>query len=109
MSTKEQCTGMAWDGLSKRRCSRKPWLDGYCKQHHPDKVKARDADRKARWDREAHESRLKSACRKYRDSVFDAAMDWSLGENEVFLDELRRECARYTEARRAWSEFVKPE
>ncbi len=31
------------------QCSRKTKLDGYCKQHHPDTVAARDVATKARW------------------------------------------------------------
>ena len=28
-------------GWHRNQCSRKPWKDGYCKQHHPDSVKKR--------------------------------------------------------------------
>ena len=39
-----------------RQCSRKPWKDGWCKQHHPDEEKKRyDATCKAyneKWDRQ---------------------------------------------------------
>lgn len=30
-------------------CARVATRDGYCAQHHPEAVRARDADRKARW------------------------------------------------------------
>jgi hypothetical protein len=37
-------------------CSRKAWKDGYCKQHHPDSVKARDAERTRKWEVKKEES-----------------------------------------------------
>lgn len=33
-------------------CERKAWKDGYCKQHHPDSVKARHEKRQAKWQAE---------------------------------------------------------
>jgi hypothetical protein len=32
-----------------RHCTRKPWKDGFCKQHHPDTVKKRQDDSMAAW------------------------------------------------------------
>lgn len=31
------------------QCTRKPWKDGWCKQHHPDSVAERRAQSKSRW------------------------------------------------------------
>ncbi len=30
-----------WGSFHRHQCSRKVWRDGYCKQHHPDSVSAR--------------------------------------------------------------------
>lgn len=32
------------------QCLRKPWKDGWCKQHHPDTEAERRAERKVRWE-----------------------------------------------------------
>ena len=34
----------------KSQCDRKPWKDGWCKQHHPDSVKAREEASEKRWE-----------------------------------------------------------
>ncbi len=38
---------------SSHQCSRKAKVDGYCKQHHPDSVKARDDAKRVEWARES--------------------------------------------------------
>lgn len=46
-------------GVGQYQCSRKPWKDGWCKQHHPDTVAERrrrnqeryEKKRKRRWER----------------------------------------------------------
>ncbi len=45
---------------SARTCSRKAKLDGYCGQHHPDSVKARDDASKAKWDAECAASKVRA-------------------------------------------------
>jgi hypothetical protein len=35
------CQEKVFDGWHDFQCKRKIWNDGYCKQHHPDTVKAR--------------------------------------------------------------------
>uniref|UniRef100_A0A6M3KW86 Uncharacterized protein n=1 Tax=viral metagenome TaxID=1070528 RepID=A0A6M3KW86_9ZZZZ len=37
----------SWPSI--HQCTRKPWKDGYCKQHHPDTVAARRAESEARY------------------------------------------------------------
>lgn len=46
---KEQCKEMIWKDFHNYQCSRKPWRDGYCKQHHPDTVEQRKAESMERW------------------------------------------------------------
>jgi hypothetical protein len=41
MMDKERCKKLVMSGYHSFQCSRKIWKDGYCKQHHPDSVKAR--------------------------------------------------------------------
>lgn len=41
---------MIYSGFSAHQCSRNATVDGYCKQHHPDTVKARRAASSARAD-----------------------------------------------------------
>jgi hypothetical protein len=38
---KASVRGEGWGWLYQRGCQRNAWKDGYCKQHHPDSVKAR--------------------------------------------------------------------
>lgn len=35
--------------MNSYQCSRKPWKDGWCKQHHPDTEAKRRAERSLRW------------------------------------------------------------
>ena len=42
-----------WGGFHGHQCHRKIWKDGYCKQHHPNTVKARMDTRDKRWAEEA--------------------------------------------------------
>ena len=77
-------------------CARKAVTDGYCKQHHPDSVKARDKATRDRW---AEESKVNNErwdkeredARKAR--AYDALManlvglkEWSL----IRVDQIRR-------------------
>ena len=42
MSNDERCKERTFNEWHHNQCSRKAWKDGYCKQHHPDTVKARE-------------------------------------------------------------------
>lgn len=49
--TDQQCRAAIAQGswtVSFRQCSRKPWKDGWCKQHHPDTEEERQAQRMVR-------------------------------------------------------------
>ena len=37
-------------------CTRKAWKDGFCKQHHPDTVKARNEARRRVWEEQSKQS-----------------------------------------------------
>jgi len=39
-------------GFNFHQCLRKPWRDGWCRQHHPETIAARDQARHKRWERE---------------------------------------------------------
>ena len=41
-----------WGWLHQHQCKRKPWKDGWCRQHHPDTENVRYEERKAGWRRE---------------------------------------------------------
>jgi hypothetical protein len=60
------------------QCNRRPWKDGWCKQHHPDTEKARDAKRNAKWDAERRADETKWARDKERKLVLVALRDWYL-------------------------------
>jgi hypothetical protein len=46
-----KCKASVYRGCWSRRsrCDRKPWKDGWCKQHHPDSVAARKEARDKQW------------------------------------------------------------
>ena len=39
-----------WDSWHSRQCTRKIWKDGFCKQHHPETVKARQEESARKWE-----------------------------------------------------------
>jgi len=45
-----RCKEMIYSGFSAHQCSRNATVDGYCKQHHPDAVQARQEASRARAD-----------------------------------------------------------
>ncbi len=53
----DRCREEVLDGMGfhSHQCSRKAVKDGYCKQHHPDAVKERDAKSRARWEEKRKE------------------------------------------------------
>jgi hypothetical protein len=79
------CKEDVWHGNSFHgvQCSRKPWKDGFCKQHHPANVQARREKRDAQWGAERkhkrqlralpnHAGNFKAALEKIRDGHNDA-------------------------------------
>jgi hypothetical protein len=59
------------------QCSRKVKLDGYCKQHHPDTVKARDDAQRAKWAAEsaARENSYIDAEKENRERILDPLIE----------------------------------
>jgi hypothetical protein len=59
------------------QCSRKVKLDGYCKQHHPDTVKARDDAQRAKWaaESEARENSYIDAEKENRERILDPLIE----------------------------------
>lgn len=67
---KEQCKKTVFgERVTSWRCTRKAWKDGYCKQHHPETVKARH-DKSIREWREKRER--KERRNKAHDSLYKA-------------------------------------
>jgi hypothetical protein len=54
-----------WGAFHRNPCKRKAWKDGYCRQHHPDTVAARQAKQSDEWEKkyklENKERRLQNA------------------------------------------------
>lgn len=44
-----KCKEYVSKGMGLFLCSRRPWRDGYCKQHHPDAVKKREEESERRF------------------------------------------------------------
>ena len=44
-------TSVRWRdrGVGFHQCTRRPWKDGWCRQHHPDTVKEREAEKDKRY------------------------------------------------------------
>jgi predicted nucleic acid-binding Zn-ribbon protein len=61
----EYCKKMVTNkgGFYTHQCSRKARMDGYCKQHHPDTVEARDKKRHEKWDLENEITNLQYSLR----------------------------------------------
>lgn len=43
------CIESVMKGYHLKQCTRKIWKDGFCKQHHPETVKAKNDKRERRW------------------------------------------------------------
>jgi len=75
----EKCKENVMHGFHLYSCSRKPWKDGFCKQHHPETVKARDEERTRKYNE-------KQACSPWR--LLEKA-NARIVELEAELQELR--------------------
>lgn len=65
---KERIRGKGrWGSFNRVQCTRDAVKDGYCKQHHPDSVKARFEKSQAKWDAEREESAKKAREQMERD------------------------------------------
>ena len=47
--TPQKCKQRVMRGYREYQCSGKEWKDGFCKQHHPDMIKARDEASTKAW------------------------------------------------------------
>lgn len=48
------------------QCQRKAWKDGFCKTHHPETVKARDAEREKKWREKEAKDPLNCALKRVK-------------------------------------------
>jgi len=55
---KPKCTHPVWVGFRSRRCKHDVWRNGFCKQHHPETVRARRIARDNRWEERKKENPL---------------------------------------------------
>ena len=69
----EQCKEKIFHTWSSRNCSRKAVTDGYCKQHHPDSVKAARLKSEEKWARERENTPLAVARRTIESQERDIA------------------------------------
>ena len=89
MSDEERCKKQVWHTWHSRRCTRKAWKDGFCKQHHPETVAARNEAQRQKWNdqvRNSPEGKLATAERDL-DLLYLAAeavlSAWSGTENHL--------------------------
>ena len=61
---KEKCKEKVFNDYRYYSCSRWAVQDGFCKQHHPDSVKARRDKADARWEAKMESSPLSKAMRR---------------------------------------------
>jgi len=48
-------------GAISHQCQKKIWKDGFCKQHHPDTIEAKNDAREQKWQEESERNRRKWA------------------------------------------------
>jgi hypothetical protein len=75
-----RCKGMSSTDtshiLGKRQCLRKAWRDGYCRIHHPDTTKAKNAVREAQYKKQQESLRRRIAEDAAIEAVAKAALLW---------------------------------
>lgn len=80
-----RCKAAVHDGgrsVSFHQCTRKPWRDGWCKQHHPDTEATRDKERRARWEMESRARRREAQINAARREALDAIKQIAAGHND---------------------------
>lgn len=84
-TAKERCKEqVVWDSWGHTaRCRRNAVRDGFCAQHHPDTVKARDAVRVARWETESARTFARYAQQDRERAVLAAAKAWVHSGDDV--------------------------
>jgi hypothetical protein len=78
----DTCKEGVWDGWHSHRCYRKAWKDGYCKQHHPDSVKARQKESQRKWEERQAKDPLRIALNRIKE------LESRIRELEGILEEL---------------------
>lgn len=78
------------------QCSRKAVKDGYCKQHHPDAVKAKKEAREKQWEQEWAERKRRHEREKAIRS-FTAGMTWDEGLTLAEVADVLRGCTEHME------------
>jgi len=73
------------DTFRGRKCSRKPWKDGYCKQHHPETAAKKQEEYRKRFDERMLKLRAAGDVSKWRTAVVEAACNFIEGEPQVLL------------------------
>ena len=80
--------------IRNHQCSRKPWEDGWCKQHHPDTVKERQEQQalkdEERWER-SPSAQLGRALERIKElqACIDEALGYLSGRNIGNIDKLQ--------------------
>ena len=64
---KEKCKERVFGEYHFRQCSRKPWKDGYCKQHHPDTIEKRKKEQDQRWEEKRKKDPIEVAYKKIKE------------------------------------------
>ena len=80
---RETIHGPGLSGVRGHQCRRNAVRDGFCTQHHPDEVKARNAVQAARWKLENDIANARAAVRTCGDKVRDAAVAYYTGVTTV--------------------------
>jgi len=79
------------DWARKRQCSRKAVKDGFCKQHHPDTVVARDKKNQERWEAERENTPTAKLYRALdRIKELESKLAYQSKEREILRKELNR-------------------
>lgn len=63
-ATKQKCREQIMDGYTLRSCTRNAARDGYCNQHHPDTIKARQKESEKRFQAKREKDPLYVARRR---------------------------------------------
>lgn len=100
----KQCTAEVPGAVGWRlvQCSRKAWKDGFCKQHHPDSVRERQAKSYRRFDEKMKRQnlpfeQLKRRTEALRETLWVLRQIRALHEGELDQQELDRRVGKAIE------------
>ena len=94
--TEQHCSKRVYSDGSFREhmCQSPHWKDGYCKIHHPETARARQAKRENKWKEQQKVWDRQRRIQKAEKSVLDAAEAWADGVGDTALsaavEELRK-------------------